>query len=70
MNQQIIAVDFHCKFQKVAWLDPPGGEIREADVRQDSTKAVPRTAQFTCLYFSLDIRRRQFYYIILCYTTI
>ena len=40
MSQQIIAVDFHCKYQKVAWLDPPGGEIQEADVRHDSTEAV------------------------------
>ena len=37
MNKQIIAVDFHCKYQKVAWLDPPTGEMQEADVRHDST---------------------------------
>jgi len=35
MKKQIIAVDFHCKYQKVAWLDPPTGEIREADVRHE-----------------------------------
>jgi len=40
MNKQIIAVDFHCKYQKMAWLDPPTGEIREADVRHESTQAV------------------------------
>ncbi len=40
MEKQIIAVDFQCKYQKVAWLDPPTGEIREADVRHDSTQAV------------------------------
>jgi transposase len=33
-------VDFHCKYQKVAWLDPPTGEVREADVHHDSTQAV------------------------------
>ena len=36
----MIAVDFHCKYQKVAWLDPPTGEIREADVRHDSSQTV------------------------------
>jgi transposase len=47
MEKQIIAVDFHCKYQKVAWLDPPTGEIREADIRHDSTAAVSRFyAQF------------------------
>jgi hypothetical protein len=28
MEKQIIAVDFHCKYQKVARLDPPTREIR------------------------------------------
>ncbi len=40
MEKQIMAVDFHCKYPKVAWLDRPTGEIREADVRHDSTQAV------------------------------
>ncbi|MFQ5930668.1 MAG: IS110 family transposase [Acidobacteriota bacterium] len=40
MKQQIIAVDFHCKYQKVAWLDPPSGEIRQADIRHESSEAV------------------------------
>ncbi len=47
MKKQIIAVDFHCKDQKVAWLDPPTGEIRGVDVRHDSTQAVRKFyAQF------------------------
>ncbi len=44
MNKQIIAVDFHCKYQKVAWLDPPTGEMQEADVRHDSTQAAGATS--------------------------
>jgi transposase len=39
-KQQIIAVDFHCKYQKVAWLDPATGETREADVRHNPAEAV------------------------------
>ena len=47
MEKQIIAVDFHCKYQKVAWLDPPTGEIQEADIRHHSTAAVSQFyAQF------------------------
>jgi transposase len=40
MKQQIIAVDFHCKYQKVAWLDPSTGEFREADLRHHPPQAV------------------------------
>ncbi len=63
MKKQIIAVDFHCKYQKVAWLDPPTGEIREADVRHDSTQAVRKFyAQFPAgSMVGMEVRGNVFY---------
>ncbi|MFQ5930383.1 MAG: hypothetical protein ACE5MK_11845 [Acidobacteriota bacterium] len=42
---QLTAVDFHCKYQKVAWLDLATGEISEADLRHEDVKEVRRFYQ-------------------------
>ncbi|MDA2925007.1 IS110 family transposase [Acidobacteria bacterium AH-259-L09] len=42
---QLIAVDFHCKYQKGEWVDRATGEISEADLRHDDLKEVRRLYQ-------------------------
>lgn len=39
---QLIAVDFHCKYQKVMWLDSQTGETGEADVAHGQLEEVKR----------------------------
>ena len=36
----LIATDFHCKYQKVAWMDTEDGEIRSGDVMHQDVQAV------------------------------
>jgi transposase len=40
MDRQIIAVDFHHQYQRVAWLDEGTGEMQEADVHHDTVETV------------------------------
>ena len=42
MRAHIIAVDFHCKYQKVAWLDTQTGELQQADVLHQEVEEVRR----------------------------
>ncbi|MFQ5932898.1 MAG: IS110 family transposase [Nitrospiraceae bacterium] len=37
---ELIAVDFHCKYQKVTWVDQVTGEISEADLHHDDLETV------------------------------
>ena len=47
MNKQIIAVDFHCKYQKVAWLDPPTGAWLDYETLYNAQDAAGVTALHT-----------------------
>ena len=45
MSEYLIGVDFHCKYQKVAWLDGRTGETAEADLRHEKEEEVKKFYQ-------------------------
>lgn len=42
MKSHLIAGDFHCKYQKVAWLDPNSGEMQQADLNHNEMEDLRR----------------------------
>lgn len=42
MSDYLIGVDFHCKYQRVAWLNRRSGETQAADLRHDDREEVVR----------------------------
>ncbi len=63
MNENyFIAVDFHCKYQKVAWMDRATGETGEADLEHEVEFCLSGIGEGLGLFATIlfrSIRRRR-----------